>query len=207
MAIQRDQIVAAALRLLDENGVEGLTLRKLAQELGIQAPSLYWHFANKQALIEAVANALLEEVAREVPADLDWRATCIQVSGELRQALKSRRDGARVLAAAYAVADNVLRPGEVMIAALVRAGADIELAATSAFSVFHYVLGLVTVEQSLGGDEAGSYGTAFEVQAQGDFPHVLQARDVLMSGDFDSLFSGGLSLMLDGIALRLSQTA
>lgn len=207
MAIQREQIVAAALKLLDEKGIEGLSLRRLAQDLAIQAPSLYWHFANKQAVIEAVANALLADVAREVPADLDWRATCTLISDELRQALKSRRDGARVLAAAYVVADNVLRPGEVMIAALVRAGADIGFAATSAFSVFHYVLGLVTVEQSLGGEEAANHGTAFQIQAQGDFPHVLQARGVLMSGDFDSLFSSGLSLMLDGIALRLSQAS
>ena len=52
--IARENIVEAAFRILDEAGLEGITLRKVACSLGIRAPSLYWHFKSKQALIDAV---------------------------------------------------------------------------------------------------------------------------------------------------------
>lgn len=201
MAVQRDQVVAAGLQLLDKEGVEGLTLRKLAQELDIKAPSLYWHFANKQALIEAVADALLKDVAREVPPDQDWRATLEQIAAEIRHALKARRDGARLFAGIFVVADNVLRTGETMISALVDAGADIELATTSVFSILYYVLGLVTEEQTYAHDE--SRRAYFEEQAYERFPRVYEARDALLAHNFDARFSSGLALLLDGVSARL----
>ncbi|WP_240356954.1 TetR family transcriptional regulator [Myxococcus eversor] len=67
MRIQREQVVRAAWTWVDELGVEGLTMRLLAQALAVQAPSLYWHFPSKQALLETMADALLEDVARTRP--------------------------------------------------------------------------------------------------------------------------------------------
>ena len=64
MRIQREQVVAAAWALLDEAGLEGLTMRVLAKALSIQAPSLYWHFPGKQALLDAMADTLIHDVAR-----------------------------------------------------------------------------------------------------------------------------------------------
>ena len=52
MALAREDVVWAGLRLLDEVGLDNLSLRKLAKELGIQAPTLYWHFKNKQDLLD-----------------------------------------------------------------------------------------------------------------------------------------------------------
>jgi AcrR family transcriptional regulator len=201
MAVQRDQVVAAGLQLLDNEGVEGLTLRKLAQELDIKAPSLYWHFANKQELIEAVADALLADVARDVPADQHWRATIEKVAIEVRQALKARRDGARVFAGAYVVSDNVLRTGEAMITTVVNAGGDIELATTAALSTLYFVLGLVTEEQAFAHD--ASRRAQLEGQAYERFPRVYEARDVLFSDNFEARFNSGLALLLDGVAARL----
>lgn len=53
--LQRDTVVRAALTLLNEVGLDGLTTRRLAERLGVQQPALYWHFKNKQALIGALA--------------------------------------------------------------------------------------------------------------------------------------------------------
>jgi TetR/AcrR family tetracycline transcriptional repressor len=58
VGIQQEVIVRAALTLLDEVGLEGLTMRRLATALKIQAPSLYWHFPNKQALLDGMADAI-----------------------------------------------------------------------------------------------------------------------------------------------------
>src|SRR5260370_28603336 len=56
--VKQELIVQAALTLLDEVGLEGLTMRRLATALKIQAPSLYWHFPNKQALLDGMADAI-----------------------------------------------------------------------------------------------------------------------------------------------------
>src|SRR5690606_3004815 len=96
--IQRDHVIRTALNLLDQDGLEGLTMRKLAQALQVQAPSLYWHFNSKQALIDGMADALVDSVARSFPDGQNWDARVRQVAGELRQALLRHRDGARVFA-------------------------------------------------------------------------------------------------------------
>ena len=64
MALDRQRIVAEAVALLDADGLDGVTLRKLAARLGVQAPTLYWHIPNKAALITAIAEAILERVRR-----------------------------------------------------------------------------------------------------------------------------------------------
>jgi TetR/AcrR family transcriptional regulator, tetracycline repressor protein len=60
MAVTRDQIVAAALAQLDEAGLDGLTLRRLAERLGIRAPTLYWHVRDKRELMDLVAGAVMD---------------------------------------------------------------------------------------------------------------------------------------------------
>ncbi len=59
--LQPNTVIRAALDLLNEVGVDGLTTRKLAERLGVQQPALYWHFRNKRALLDALAEAMLAE--------------------------------------------------------------------------------------------------------------------------------------------------
>jgi len=74
MKLQRETVVAAALKLLDEVGMDGLSTRRLAQELGVQQPSLYWHFKNKRELLDALAEAMLgEHQPVDRAACADWR--------------------------------------------------------------------------------------------------------------------------------------
>ncbi|HEX3752721.1 MAG TPA: TetR family transcriptional regulator, partial [Streptosporangiaceae bacterium] len=61
MPVTRERIVAAALELLDEAGLDGLALRRLAERLGIRAPTLYWHVRDKRELLDLLAGAILEE--------------------------------------------------------------------------------------------------------------------------------------------------
>src|SRR5258706_14195091 len=63
VGVKQELIVRAALTLLDEVGLEGLTMRRLATALKIQAPSLYWHFPNKQALLDGMADAIFGAVS------------------------------------------------------------------------------------------------------------------------------------------------
>ncbi len=206
--IQREQVIKTALDLLNEDGLEGLTLRKLALALKIQAPSLYWHFASKQALIDGMADALVQDVALHLDDAQSWEERIRQVAGELRQALLRHRDGARVFAGTYVVTDNVLRTSEAFISAFVQAGADARLAATSSFSVTYYVLGFVMEEQALGPDSSldlASRKQAFVELAQKKYPNNWRARDAIFSEDFDDRFAVGLAILIDGIGVRVEK--
>jgi AcrR family transcriptional regulator len=204
--IARENIVEAAFRILDEAGLEGITLRKVACSLGIRAPSLYWHFKSKQALIDAMADAMICDVARDIPVGQPWRQTLLQIGREFRLAFKARRDGARVYAGTFLATENVLRVGEASIAALIGAGASARFAATTSMDLVYYTMGFVIEEQSWPGDGSmEALGEAFMALAEARFPHCWQARDVWSEVDFDARFEQGLGLMLDGIALRLSR--
>lgn len=206
--IARDHIVAAAFKLLDEAGMEGVTLRKVACMLGIRAPSLYWHFKSKQALVDAMADAMIVDVARHVPEGQPWRQTLLQVAHEFRTAFKARRDGARVYAGTFLATENVLRVGETCIAALVGAGASVRVAATAPMDLVYYTMGFVIEEQSWPGDGSmEALGESFMALAEARFPHCWSAREVWSEVDFDARFEQGLGLMLDGIEQRLARAA
>ncbi|MGG4605103.1 TetR family transcriptional regulator [Alcaligenaceae bacterium 429] len=204
--IQRELVIQTALQLLNQEGLEGLTMRKLAQALHIQAPSLYWHFQNKQALIDGMADALVAEVACNMDEAQPWQTQVQHIAAELRHALLQYRDGARVFAGTYVVTDNVLRTSEAMIAALMKAGADAELAATSSFSVTYYVLGLVMEEQAVGPNgtlDLTARKQEFMALSHDKYPHNWAARETIFSDDFDTRFITGLDLLLTGIQHRL----
>jgi AcrR family transcriptional regulator len=206
--IARDNIVAAAFKLLDEAGMEGVTLRKVACTLGIRAPSLYWHFKSKQALVDAMADAMIVDVAREIPEGQPWRQTLLQIAREFRTAFKARRDGARVYAGTFLATENVLRVGETSIAALVGAGASVRLAATAPMDLVYYTMGFVIEEQSWPGDGSmEALGESFMALAEARFPHCWSAREVWSEVDFDTRFEQGLGLLLDGIEQRLASAA
>ena len=210
MRIQRDRVIAAALQLVDEGGLDGLTMRKVAEALDVKAASLYWHFENKQALIEGMADALVEPVAREIAADQSWEDALRQVAGELRDALRARRDGARVYAGTYVVTDNVMRTGEAMIAACMRGGARPALAVDTAFSLLYFVLGFVMEEQALdgeGGVDLLAREQEFRELAGKRYPSSLKAAAAIFSQDFDARFDTGVELLVGGLAALLARRA
>jgi len=208
-AIGQAQILEAAFRLLDEAGLEGVSLRKVACQLGIRAPSLYWHFKSKQALVDAMADALIHDVAREIPAGQSWRDTLLQLAHEFRHAFKAHRDGARVYAGTYLATENVMRVAEVTISSLAQAGASIDFAASTAMDLIYYVLGFVIEEQSLpsNGSDLDAVEAAFLAQAEARFPYCWQARHFLTEPDLERRFAQGVGLLLDGVQLRLAPAA
>lgn len=206
MAIQKDHVIETALQLLNETGIEGLTMRKLAQVLNVKAASLYWHFLNKQALLEGLADAMFDQVALFLPEEQPWQETLKQVASEIRKALLAHRDGARVFAGTYVVTDNILRVGNAMIEALEKAGADIELATHCAFSILYYILGLVQEEQAFmfSREKQGSVSKGnFNELVISPYPSVWRAKDVLLNPDFEKSFSTGFSLLVSGIEVRI----
>lgn len=103
MPLQRDTVVRTALRLLDTVGLDGLTVRRLADELGVQNPALYWHFRNKRDLLDRMAEVMLSDAFAPIgPSDAakSWEDWLVGIARAFRSALLSHRDGARVIAGA-----------------------------------------------------------------------------------------------------------
>ena len=98
MRLERHIVVRAALELLGEVGLDGLTTRRLAKALGVQGPALYWHFKDKQELIDEMARALLSDAFLALDANQDWAPWLEEGARRLRRQLLSYRDGARLLA-------------------------------------------------------------------------------------------------------------
>ena len=102
--LNRDVIARGALRLLDAAGIDGITMRALAADLGIQAPTLYWHVKSKQDIFRAMAVAMSQDAAALMTAsdsNAPWRERLAGWAHALRKTLLSHRDGARVFAGTF----------------------------------------------------------------------------------------------------------
>src|SRR5437763_8801259 len=114
----REHLVGAALDLLDESGLDGLTMRTLAERMGVRAASLYWHIRDKEQLLGLLAEAILAEVP-EPPADLPWRGQLEAFATEYRRVLQSHRDAARIVLEAQPTAPRLY---ERLVGTLLSAG-------------------------------------------------------------------------------------
>ncbi|MEH3034297.1 MAG: TetR family transcriptional regulator [Aeromicrobium erythreum] len=185
MSHRREDVVATALRVLDDHGLADLTMRRLAAELDVRPSAIYHHVTGKQALLAAVADEVLRRGRRPLP-EAGWRTRHHAAAHALRDALLAFRDGAEVVAAVQALGPGDEDP---------RAGLDEALAAlpsavreTGATTTVIFVLGHVQDEQLATG--AASAGVA----------HVRPRLDA-------ASFDAGLALLADGIAARLEGRA
>ncbi|MCR5858948.1 TetR/AcrR family transcriptional regulator C-terminal domain-containing protein [Mesorhizobium sp. J428] len=207
MALTRSGIVAHALDLLDEVGVEGLSMRRLADALQVQAPALYWHFSGKPALLDEMAEALVAGVADRIPVGGDYGEVLRSGAQEMRRALLSRRDGARVFAGTFVARANVLGLGEILVGSLRRAGFDDSVAPRAVFSLMYYVMGFVIEEQALAEKSRHCAGAhplagpleAFFASSEG-YPNIRASLPELLETHQDTRFDFGVDLVVNGLA-------
>ncbi len=149
--LQPNTVIRAALDLLNEVGVDGLTTRKLAERLGVQQPALYWHFRNKRALLDALAEAMLaENHTHSVPrADDDWRSFLIGNARSFRQALLAYRDGARIHAGTRPGAPQ-METADAQLRFLCEAGFSARDAVNALMTISYFTVGAVLEEQAGG---------------------------------------------------------
>jgi TetR/AcrR family tetracycline transcriptional repressor len=149
---RRQEIVAAALDLLDQDGVERLSLRRLASHLGMHAPGLYWYIDSKQALIDLMAKAILDDGLANVSAlaaGQTWADWLIELACAVRQALLVRRDGARVVAGAYLLRTMAITPViERSLEILEDAGFERLVALGGTMTLIRYATGSALDEQA-----------------------------------------------------------
>ncbi|GAB3881543.1 TetR/AcrR family transcriptional regulator [Kibdelosporangium lantanae] len=191
--INRDQVLTGALDLLDEVGLDQLTMRRLASALGVQNGATYWHFRSKQALLEAMADTLLTGLTENLGEPWDSRVTSL--AHRLRRALLSRRDGARVFSSAFFPLPNALAYGEAMVAAFSDAGLSDRDAVWTADTVTYHVVAH-TLEEQLTAPDSGRLTEAVDPVRH---PHLHSAlAHVPMTHPLDH-FDHGLRLILAGV--------
>jgi len=148
---RRALIVAAALDLLDTDGFDQMSLRRLASHLGMHAPGLYWYFESKQDLIDLMAKEILDrglaDLARPV-AGASWQQWLVDLACATRQALLARRDGARVVGASFLLKAGSLTPSvEISLEILEAAGFDRLVALGATMTLIRYAIGAALGEQ------------------------------------------------------------
>jgi len=189
--LHKRDVVDAATTLLDSYGIADLTMRRLARELNVSPGALYWHFANKQELLGAVADRILESVG-DAPAD--WRGRVAGLCGRLRDALLSHTDGAELVSASFAAAQSNAMAR--ILAQLTEATSDAGVvgphAELAARTILYYVLGFTADEQSrLQWDAAGA---------------ELPPSQAIWSEDGTDRFAFGIDLLVAGIAAGKAST-
>ena len=202
MQHSREQVLAAALGLLDEAGLEQLTMRRLAAALGVQPGATYWHFRSKQDLLEAMADTLLAGLTAGLDTESPWTERITELARRLRRALLSRRDGARLFSAAFFPPSNALAYGEAVIAALGESGLSSRDAAWAADTLTYYVVGH-TIEEQLavalpgsGHDATARLTGAVDPQRH---PHMYAALAHIPAPHHQEHFDYGLHLIVNGI--------
>jgi TetR/AcrR family transcriptional regulator, tetracycline repressor protein len=213
--LSRERIVAAALAVMDAEGLAGLTMRRVARELDAGAMSLYRHVASREELLDLV----LDELAGVVPASRltgEWRVDVAALARDVRAALLARRDLTLLLTARLGQGAGGLGGLDRALGIFLRAGFSPRDAVRSNHALGAYVSGSCTWEAvGLGGavdpDERARRAEAATARLAGvpaaDYPHVAAAAAELFAGTAEDRFEFGLARLLEGFAVRLAETA
>lgn len=208
--LTREAIVAAALRVLDRDGLDGLSMRRLAEELGTGAASLYWHVRNKDELLDLINERLTEDLQLPPPDPSHWQEQLRDLGRRMRAAAHRHRDSARITLGRIPVGPQVARFNEWLFELLTPAGIPDRVIAYFGDLAALYV-GAYAFEESLGvasptGEELPperimAMFREYLLSLPADrFPHVHRAIDDLFDGDADARFEFGLDVILRGIA-------
>lgn len=145
--LDRTRTVDTALELLDEVGLDALTMRRLADAMDVQAGALYRYFATKGDLLTAMAERMLADLAA-AKSDGDWSEQLASLARGMRRALLARRDGARVYAGTHATGPHTLGFAEAVVGVLRTAGFGAQEAARTLMAVAHLTIGHTLEEQA-----------------------------------------------------------
>lgn len=199
-------VTETALRLLNEVGLDGLTLRAIAKELDVQAPALYWHFKNKQELLDEMATEMYRRMVAgvRIAPDADWRERLLDVNRGLRAALLGYRDGAKVFSGSRFTGTEHGEQMEEHLGALTGAGLTLTQAVRAASTTHLFTIGFVTEEQGvqpLPGERREGYDIEERARLLSRYP-LSAAAGAEMFERYDEHFEEGLALLITGIGTR-----
>ncbi|WNV87236.1 TetR/AcrR family transcriptional regulator C-terminal domain-containing protein [Umezawaea sp. Da 62-37] len=196
--LNRAKVVTAALALVERHGVEALSMRKLAAELGVEAMSLYNHVKNKDDVLDAIAEVVFADISLP-PTTPDWRADAHALADAFREAALAHPRTAS-LSLTRQLGYPAIPVTEAALGILSRAGYDLERAVHASRALLAYVIG--TLLREMGSTSADPDGLRETALAATGLPHVTASAAHLAVCHHESEYRFGLDLLLDALALR-----
>ncbi len=204
MRLQKDKIVQRAIEVLDRDGLDGVTLRRLAKELDVQAGSIYYYIPNKDTLLSEMANMIL--AARFANFDFKnyqrgWAEWLDTLAHELRTAMLAHREGARVVAGAHPhIALMLLTLWDMSVRVLHNNNFSYSKAMTVTATIMNFTFGSVIEEQA--SPPLGQMPPVLSPEALllvERFPALAAIADVWMVEDNDMRFDTSVRIIIDGV--------
>jgi AcrR family transcriptional regulator len=211
-ALSRDRIIDAAVRVADGGGMARVSMRNVGRELGVEAMSLYHHIADKEALLDGLADWIFTQIDLPGP-DQPWREAMINRAASARRALAAHPWALTLIESRRSGGEALLTHHNAVLGCLRRNGFSLALASHAFSALDAYVYGFVLTELNLP-FEAGESVDDFVGELQQStpldgYPHLVElmtehviGRDYSYGDEFDY----GLDLILDGLEERLEQT-
>jgi AcrR family transcriptional regulator len=208
--LTRQRVLRAAVDLADRGGAGSLSMRKLAQELGVEAMSLYHHVANKDAILDGIVDVVFSEI--ELPSGAtSWKAAMRQRATSAREALRRHPWATALMESRSTPGPATLRHHDAVLGILRNAGFSIELAAHAYSVLDSYIYGFALQETSLPFNTPEETAELAEsIMAEfpaNEYPHLTEIalRHVLQPGyDYGNEYKFGLDLILDGLERALA---
>jgi AcrR family transcriptional regulator len=201
--LSRERVLRAALRLADEGGIESLSMRKLAQELGVKAMSLYNHVANKDDILDGIVDIVVSEIEVPVPG-MDWKMAMRQRATSAHAVLLRHPWATLALVSRVNVGAAMLRYVDATLGCLREAGFSFEMADHAWNAIDSHIYGFTLQELNFP-FEVGEYSDVaanFVSQIPADkYPYLNRLTHHIIDGRYDGLhdFEFGLELILNGL--------
>ena len=203
--LSKERVLRAAIAFADEKGIESLSMRKLGQQLGVEAMSLYKHVANKDDMLDGMVDVVFSEI--DLPTSgIHWKEAMRQRAFSAREVLGRHPWAIGLTESRMKPGPANLRHHDSVIGCLRKEGFSIELALHAYSALDSYIYGFALQERSLPFETPADVAEVSEMMlAQfpaGDYPHLTEAmiEHVGKPGyDYADEFEFGLDLILDGL--------
>jgi TetR/AcrR family tetracycline transcriptional repressor len=210
--LSRDSVLAAARRIADEEGVDRLTMRRLAAELGVMPNALYTYFAHKEALLDALVDDLLAGIDLDGSWSGDWRDGLVRIMDASRRLLLAHPRLLPVLIGRPGLGPNAARLGELCLGLLGRGGLEGARAVEAFRVLLAYSLGFAAFQAPRLALDAGARAARAELAEasfaglpEDRFPRMHRLAGPLADPTGDREFHAGLAWLLDGIEAGAAQ--
>jgi len=206
--LTRDKIIEKAIELIDADGLEGLSMRRLGEALGVEAMAMYHHFPNKDAILDGVVARVIEQTGPAMPLDsADWKTVMLSGPASAARAIEVHpKVGWLFLGRQYTTSQS-LQMLEAPLALLRSAGFEGQDLVDAAHAIFAYAAGWYLLASGEGGTWSGPAAAA--IAAVPDAAEVTPLAVEFAPGlrDWSSGFEVGMMALLEGLEARLKDSS
>ncbi|HET6668205.1 MAG TPA: TetR/AcrR family transcriptional regulator C-terminal domain-containing protein [Intrasporangium sp.] len=207
--LSKDRVLRGAMAIADAGGINALTIRSLAEELGVKPMSVYHHVANKSVILDGIVDLVFSEIVLPSP-DGDWRSEMSRRAHSAREVLSRHRWAIGLMESRTTPGPTTLQHHDAVLGTLRKAGFSLAMTAHAYALLDSYIYGFALQEAALPFDDPSTVpevaGPIMEHFTTGEYPNLVElaTEHVLQPGyDFGNEFDFGLDVILDGLATAL----